>query len=116
MVTIMKEKSILELDHGVFCIKGQGEGSHTYILKGDHMNVLIDSGLDSGFLFLQEQLLKIGLRIRDIDIIINTHEHFDHIGANRYFQNHSIIAAHRFAANKIKLNDMYATLYKSGDI
>lgn len=77
--------------------------------------MLIDSGLDSNFQLLQESLLKIGLKVRDIDIVVNTHEHFDHIGANRYFQEHAIIAAHRFAATKIAMNDRYVTLYKSGD-
>jgi glyoxylase-like metal-dependent hydrolase (beta-lactamase superfamily II) len=53
--------------------------------------------------------------VRDIDLVINTHEHLDHIGANRYFQETSFIAAHRFAATKITLEDHYVTLYRSGD-
>jgi glyoxylase-like metal-dependent hydrolase (beta-lactamase superfamily II) len=55
------------------------------------------------------------MKVRDIDIVVNTHEHFDHIGANRYFQDHTIIAAHRFAANKMAFDDKFVTLYKSGD-
>ena len=51
----------------------------------------------------------------DIDVVVNTHEHFDHIGANRYFQEHAVIAAHRFAATKMAFDDRYVTLYKSGD-
>lgn len=111
----MKKNLITELDDGLFCIKGEGRSSHTYVIRGESGNLLIDSGLDSNFPFLKENLLKIGIRIKDIFMIINTHEHFDHIGANRYFQEHAIISAHRFAANKIKYNDQYVTLYKSGD-
>ncbi|MBN2040127.1 MAG: MBL fold metallo-hydrolase [Spirochaetes bacterium] len=109
------ETNIVELNHNIYLLKGFDNSSHSYVIKGDYRNILIDSGLDSSFPVLQEQLLKIGLKIRDVDIILNTHEHFDHIGANRYFQNHSLIAAHRFAATKMKFNDKYVTLYKSGD-
>jgi hydroxyacylglutathione hydrolase len=111
-MTIDKVK---EVQNNIFIIAGSGKSSHSYIIKGDRLNMLIDSGLDSNFQLLQESLLKIGLKVRDIDIVVNTHEHFDHIGANRYFQEHTIIAAHRFAATKIAMNDRYVTLYKSGD-
>lgn len=96
-------------------IRGAGNSSHSYVVKGNRLNLLIDSGLDRNFPILQGSLLRIGLKVRDIDIVINTHEHFDHIGANRYFQEHTLIAAHRFAATKISMNDRYVTLYESGD-
>ena len=104
------------LQENVFRIRGQGKSSHSYLIKGRRGNALIDSGLDSNFSCLQESLSSIGIKVRDIDIVINTHEHFDHIGANRYFQESAIIAAHRFAANKMALNDRFVTLYKSGDL
>ena len=91
----MKENNIVELQSNLFMLPGEGSGSHSYLIKGDYKNVLIDSGLDKHFYALQKSLLTIGLKVRDIDIIINTHEHFDHIGANRYFQEYTLIAAHR---------------------
>jgi glyoxylase-like metal-dependent hydrolase (beta-lactamase superfamily II) len=97
-------------------LHGKDSGSHSYLIKGDYKNVLIDSGLDKHFYMLQKSLLSLGLKVRDIDIIINTHEHFDHIGANRYFQEHALIAAHRFAAIKIAVKDRYVTMYESGDL
>ncbi len=111
----MKTENIREVQNNIFMVEGSGSSSHSYVVKGDRFNLLIDSGLDGNFSSLQGNLLKIGLKVRDIDIVINTHEHFDHIGANRYFQEHAIIAAHRFAATKIAMNDRYVTLYKSGD-
>ena len=111
----MSTEKIQEVQNNIFLIIGNGSSSHSYVIKGDRFNLLIDSGLDGNFPELQESLLKIGLKVRDIDIVINTHEHFDHIGANRYFQEHAIIAAHRFAATKIAMNDRYVTMYKSGD-
>ena len=107
---------VIELQPDIFWIKGENSSSHSYLIRGDYKNVLIDSGVDKNFFQLQKSLLMLGVKIRDIDIIINTHEHFDHIGANRYFQEHALIAAHRFAATKIITEDKYVTLYQSGDL
>jgi glyoxylase-like metal-dependent hydrolase (beta-lactamase superfamily II) len=111
-----KDDRVIELKPNIFWIKGEDTSSHTYLIRGDYKNVLIDSGLDKNFFRLQRSLLEVGFKVRDIDIVINTHEHFDHIGANRYFQDHSLIAAHRFAATKITVEDRYVTMYKSGDL
>lgn len=109
------QNKIEEIQQGIFLLRGKGKGSHNYLIRASYRNALIDSGLDQNFLCLQEQLLSLGLKIRDIDVVINTHEHLDHIGSNRYFQEFSLIAAHRFAATKITLEDHYVTLYRSGD-
>ncbi|MBL0717175.1 MAG: MBL fold metallo-hydrolase [Desulfosarcina sp.] len=110
------DNPIIELHPNIFLIKGKKSSSHAYLLRSDYKNVLIDSGVDKNFTDLRQSLLFIGIKIRDIDIVINTHEHFDHIGANRYFQEHALIAAHRFAAVKISTQDKYVTLYESGDL
>lgn len=112
----MIENGITEVQQGIFLLRGEAQGSHSYLIRGAYRNVLIDSGLDQNFLSLQEQLLGLGLKLRDIDIVLNTHEHLDHIGANRYFQEFSLIAAHRFAATKITLQDHFVTLYRSRDL
>lgn len=111
----MSSRDVDLLQDGIFRIRGRSRGSHSYVIRGSKGNMLIDSGLDSNFAALKESLHTIGMKVRDIDIVVNTHEHFDHIGANRYFQDSSIIAAHRFAANKMSFDDRYVTLYKSGD-
>ena len=112
---MVKNDRIIELQPNIFRLKGEDTSSHSY-LRGDYKNVLIDSGVDKNFSKLQKALLTLKLKIRDIDIVINTHEHFDHIGANRYFQDYSLVAAHRFAATKITVEDRYVTMYKSGDL
>jgi hydroxyacylglutathione hydrolase len=104
-----------EIQQSIYLLKGEGKGSHNYLIRAAYRNVLIDSGLDQNFLYLQEQLISLGLKVKDIDVVINTHEHVDHIGSNRYFQESALIAAHRFAATKITLEDHYVTLYRSGD-
>jgi hydroxyacylglutathione hydrolase len=105
-----------EIQDDIYLLKGQGKSSHNYLIRAAYRNVLIDSGLDQNFLCLQEQLFSLGLKVRDIDLVINTHEHLDHIGSNRYFQESSLIASHRFAATKITLEDHYVTLYRSGNL
>jgi glyoxylase-like metal-dependent hydrolase (beta-lactamase superfamily II) len=105
-----------EIQQGTYLLRGKAKGSHSYLVRGETRNVLIDSGLDEQFLDLQGQLSFLGLKIRDIDVVINTHEHLDHIGSNRYFQGTSLIAAHRFAASKITFGDHYVTLYRSRDL
>ena len=113
---MVKDDLIIELQPNIFRLKGEGSSSHSYLIRGDYKNVLIDSGVDKNFSKLQKSLLTLGIKIKDIDIVINTHEHFDHIGANRYFQDYALIAAHRFAATKITVEDRYVTMYKSGDL
>ncbi len=103
------------LQENVFRLRGKNRGSHSFVIRGERGNMLIDSGLDSSFPSLKGALHALGMKVRDIDIVVNTHEHFDHIGANRYFQEHALIAAHRFAATKMMYDDRYVTLYRSGD-
>jgi len=49
--------------------------SNTYLIE-DEKNVLIDAGMNENIL----------MKIPRIDILINTHCHFDHIGANKAIQ------------------------------
>lgn len=112
----MGDDSVMELHSNIFWIKGEDTGSHSYLIRGDYKNILIDSGLDKNFFKLQRSLTKLGLKVRDVDIVINTHEHFDHIGANRYFHDFALIAAHRYAAIKMTVKDLCVTMYQSGDM
>jgi glyoxylase-like metal-dependent hydrolase (beta-lactamase superfamily II) len=112
----MENNLITELQPNIFLIRVENGSSHSYFIRGDYKNVLIDSGSDRNFSKLEKALLSLGIKVRDVDIVINSHEHFDHIGANRYFQDYALIAAHRFAATKIAFEDRYVTMYTSGDL
>ena len=111
-----KHESVTELRPGIFQIRGLKGSSHSYVIKGNYMNVMIDSGADQNFPVLERGMLQIGLKARDIDLIINSHEHCDHIGANRYFQEFAMIAAYRLAASKMVAGDYYVTMYKGNDL
>ena len=111
-----EKESVTELNPGIFQIRGLHGSSHSYVIRGDYMNVMIDSGSDQNFPVLQRGLKKIGMRVRDINLVINSHEHCDHIGANRYFQEFAMIAAYRLAASKMISGDYYVTMYKGNDL
>src|SRR5215468_3119415 len=108
--------AVTELNEGIFQIRGLGGSSHSYVLKGDYMNVMIDSGSDQNFPVLERGLRHIGMKVRDVNLVINSHEHCDHIGANRYFQECAMIAAYRLAASKMTTGDYYVTMYKGNDL
>lgn len=62
------KETVTELNPGIFQIRGLNGGSHSYVIKGDYMNVMIDSGSDQNFLVLQRGLRKIGMKVRDINL------------------------------------------------
>lgn len=107
-LTEKKERKLIEeLEANVFIIYGKRPSSHVYLVKGLFKNILIDTGVKGNFPRVVEGLAKVGLKVADIDVVINTHEHFDHVGANIFFTETAITAAHRFAATKIELQDEY---------
>jgi glyoxylase-like metal-dependent hydrolase (beta-lactamase superfamily II) len=92
----------------VYQFNSIGAGCHVYLIIGEDLNVLIDTGIITKFNSLNYLLTtEIGLKIEDIDLIINTHEHFDHISSNPYFR--CLVAAGRWSAIKIQNNDELIT-------
>src|SRR5258708_16595996 len=77
---------------------------------------MVDWGWDQNFWVVERGLGHIGIKVRDINLVINSHEHCDHIGATRYFQDCAMIAAYRLAASKMITGDYYVTMYKGNDL
>jgi len=99
----------------VYQFYSNGSGSHVYLIIGEDLNVLIDTGIISKFNSLNYLLTtEVGLKIEDINLVINTHEHFDHISSNAYLR--CPIAAHRWAATKIQHTDELITKGKKWGI
>ena len=63
-------------------IEGQAYDSNIYLIK-DELNLLIDSGTGKNFDRVKEEIEKSGSKIQEIDILVNTHPHFDHVGGNQ---------------------------------
>ncbi len=103
----MADKLIDEIEDSIFIIYSQKPSSHVYLIRGTNKNILIDTGTKGNFARIVEAFSRINLKVADIHLVICTHEHYDHIGGISYFYNYSILAADRFAATKIELQDEY---------
>jgi glyoxylase-like metal-dependent hydrolase (beta-lactamase superfamily II) len=104
-----EQSQVIELVPGIYQLRGEKPGSHVYLIKGTTKNVLVDTGVAGKFSVLKRQLAESGVRIRDINLVILTHEHYDHIGATAFFHRTAVVAAHRLAANKLELQDEFVT-------
>jgi glyoxylase-like metal-dependent hydrolase (beta-lactamase superfamily II) len=105
-------RETVELRRNIWRITPPAPSGNVYVIRDSLKMVMIDSGLYATFDYVTEELNKIGLRPADIDLVINTHEHFDHIGGNPHLSKTAMIAAHRSAATKIELQDEYVTHMK----
>ncbi|MCD6414862.1 MAG: MBL fold metallo-hydrolase [Candidatus Diapherotrites archaeon] len=68
----------------VYAFPGRQFDCYSYLLLED-IKILIDPGTGFFFAELADALDNIGIPINSIDAIVNTHCHFDHIGANHLF-------------------------------
>ncbi len=95
----------------LFQIKPGRYSCQCYLITAD-INILIDCGSASDVKFLEEELLHIGLKLKDVDLVINTHEHLDHTGGNYVFRR---VAAHKLAAAKLTFGDEEVFMCRSKD-
>jgi len=98
----MGESSMYDkIMENLYMIKTGKPSCTSYAILGTKMNVLVDSGINQSYGILKRDLKEIGVNISDLNLVISTHEHVDHFGANRYLQNKVPVTAHRYAATKI---------------
>jgi len=88
----------------LYKIKAGKLSAYSYLITAD-INILIDTALMRDYPRLEEGLLELGIKPDDIDIVLNTHEHCDHVGGNLYFQDVAIIGAYKYSAVKIRYGD-----------
>lgn len=106
------DKGATEIQPGIFLIRTPSPGCQVYLVKGTEKNILIDASAAASFPALKESLGTLGLDPQDINLVILSHEHFDHIGAATFLFETSLVAAHRLAANKIELQDEFTTMHQ----
>jgi len=76
--------------------------SNTYFINGSK-KILIDPGHFHLFGNVKDHLSKLSINLQDIDLIILTHAHPDHVEAVRAFSNsHTLIALHEAELDFIK--------------
>ena len=83
--------------NGIRCIQGINLDSNIYIKD----NIMIDTGTGMNKEYLFQELDKTGIKPEDIDIIVNTHCHFDHVGGN-YLLPNAKVAIHKLDAKYLK--------------
>ena len=66
----------------IIIIMGKGRDSNSYIIG----ETLIDPGSGENIDYLKEEIKAAGLEMTDIKQIVNTHCHYDHIGADKQLQ------------------------------
>lgn len=85
----------MEKINNVYCIAGLMADSNCYLIDNsekisDFDYILVDTGVGASGDYLNSQLSEIGLSLEDIDLIVNTHCHYDHVGGNYLFPNAKI--------------------------
>ncbi len=58
---------------------------YSYIITGEEL-CLVDTGTVGNEHFISTALSEMDLSVKDIKLVINTHEHPDHVGGNTYFK------------------------------
>ena len=86
-------------------ITGYNLDSNCYLIDD---NILVDTGAGQNKDYLFSKLQENGVRPENIELIINTHCHFDHIGGNYLFPN-AKIAIHKYDAESVKSKDSLGT-------
>jgi hydroxyacylglutathione hydrolase len=94
----------------VSCIRGTSLSAHAWIVKGDARVAVIDTGAPDRTDVLVRGLERTGLKPADVSLVLNTHEHFDHVGGNGAFPATTLIGAHASAARKMAEGDRFVTM------
>jgi len=91
-------------------IGGLGLDSNIYLIV-DEVVTLIDSGTGQNFSRVRQNLSDFGLKPSDIDLLIDTHCHFDHTGGNLdFFKAGCEIAIHESEADLLRRGDKFITM------
>ena len=92
-------------------IIGFNYDSNCYLID---KNILVDTGAGHNKDYLFSKLRENGVEPEDIEMVVNTHCHFDHIGGNHFFAN-ARIAVHRCDAISIRNEDTLGTSMSAFD-
>ena len=92
-------------------IMGFNYDSNCYLIND---NVLVDTGAGQNKEYLFSKLRENGVEPENIEMIVNTHCHFDHIGGNHFVPN-AKIAVHKLDAISIRNKDTLGTSLSAFD-
>ena len=89
----------------IIFILGYNYDSNCYLIN---RNILVDTGAGENKDYLFSKLRENGVEPEDIELVVNTHCHFDHIGGNHLFPD-AKIAVHKLDAIPIINEDTLGT-------
>ncbi len=92
-----------KINDDIVIIEGIGYDSNIYIFE----DVIVDTGTGDNIQYIKDSMKKAEISVDDLSLIVNTHNHFDHIGGNRFFD--LDVAMHREDAKAIEKGDDDAT-------
>lgn len=101
---------VTEVSTGVLMLQSKTHACHSYLFRGRNKTILIDSGLPSTGPALEAALLTLGMRLEDIDLLVLTHEHIDHVGGMTTFSKTPPAFAHQYAASKLETGDEFGMM------
>ena len=115
----MSSNSVISFQNGPFSIVSMGlPGDHegktatrVFFVKGADKLALIDSGLYAGYPSLERGFDELGYNKSDLDYLLITHEHMDHIGNNGPLKEQTgcTIIGHKGRADRVADNLLNAT-------
>jgi len=98
-----------------FIERGWLNANH-FVFNGKQ-RILIDTGYVSDFEETRGWIEAVGVDLKSVDLIINTHSHCDHVGGNKRIREISgcWISIHRLDKQSIDLRDDWSTWYRFYD-
>jgi glyoxylase-like metal-dependent hydrolase (beta-lactamase superfamily II) len=76
----------------------------------DDVIAIVDAGTGCNFEMVKRNLDRLGVKMKEIELLINTHCHFDHIGGNRPFLDAgSEVAIHELEADYLRNGEQFIT-------
>jgi metallo-beta-lactamase class B len=94
-------------------------GISAILITGTPGDILIDGGTEAGADVIAANIRKLGFNVRDVKILLHTHEHFDHVGGIAHLQQltgaqlyASPAAARVFATGAAGADDPQAGMHK----
>jgi hydroxyacylglutathione hydrolase len=64
----------------IIVIEGRGNDSNVYVFE----DIIVDTGTGQNMDYILKSIKQSGSSVDDLSLIVNTHNHYDHIGGNRY--------------------------------
>lgn len=90
--------------NNIIVIEGRGYDSNVYVFD----DVIVDTGTGQNMEYILKSIKEAGIHLDDLSFIVNTHNHFDHIGGNSYLDLE--VAMHSLDARALEEGDEDALL------